>query len=424
MEADFDIGRTAGNKDRISLRVLLGGILGMVVAMGIGRFAFTPILPLMQRDLGVSNSLAGELAGLNYLGYLGGALLCSLAPRLLRSRWLAGGSLLASLVTTLGMGLTRSPFGWGALRLVGGVASAVLFIVIAAEVSETLARRGQGHWLGALYGGIGLGIAFSGLAVPWLDGIGDWETAWIGIGIFAIPLGFIGAFLGRSAAPVRPAAGAVPAPVGGLHRIRLLAAAYFLEGLGYIVTATFLVAIVARTPGLAGFASYSWVAVGLAAIPSTIFWPRLARRIGQRPALLAAYAVQAAGILVSRQAGSLFAVLFAAISFGGTFLGIVALTLGEGNRRLGPDGGRRVAAVLTTAFSLGQMLGPVIAGRLADLQAGFALPLLLAAACVILAEICTLFDRYFQPHKQGVSLCPTSISASPKKVPPPNRRPG
>ena len=76
--------------DRSVICILLGGILGMVVAMGIGRFAFTPILPLMQRDLAMSNTVAGWLAGLNYLGYLVGAILCSMTPQLLRSRLITG----------------------------------------------------------------------------------------------------------------------------------------------------------------------------------------------------------------------------------------------------------------------------------------------------------------------------------------------
>jgi MFS family permease len=197
-------------------------------------------------------------------------------------------------------------------------------------------------------------------------------------------------------------------PTAGLRSIWILAAAYFLEGLGYVVTATFIVAIIAVTPGLESFAPYSWVAVGLSAIPSTIFWPHLARRIGNKQALLAAYALQAAGILVSAWADSIAEVLFAAVTFGGTFLGIVALTLAEGKLRMGREGGR-AAAFLTASFSVGQVLGPIIAGRLADRQDGFALPLLLASASIILGGVLIALDRRFstQTQKKGVSSCRT-----------------
>lgn len=378
-----------------ALKVLIGGILGMVVAMGIGRFIFTPILPLMQRDLGMTNSVAGWLAGLNYLGYLGGAIVCSVTPWLLRSWLITGGSLFVSIATTLFMGATLSVHCWGLMRFAGGFASAVLFIVITAEVGETLSRRGYGHWLGTLYGGVGLGIAISGLVVPPLDNIGGWRGAWYGAGLLAALLAVAGLLLGRRRELVQPITIDQSRTPVSLSSVRLLAVGYFFEGLGYIVTATFLVAIISLTPGLEGFAPYSWVAVGLAAVPSTIFWPYLGRRIGNRKALLGAYLLQAAGILVSVWAESMTTVLFVAVSFGGTFLGIVALTLTEGNLRM-PGDGRRAAAFLTASFGIGQVLGPVLAGTLADIQEGFALPLVLATVCVAIAGLCVILDRQFQ----------------------------
>ncbi len=381
--------------DRSVLYILVGGMLGLVVAMGIGRFAFTPILPLMQRDLSMSNTVAGWLAGLNYLGYLAGAVLCSISPQVLHSRFVTGSALLLSLVTTLFMGLTVSPFWWGTMRLVGGWASAILFIVISAEVGEALTRRGYGHWVGALYAGVGFGIAISGLIVPQLDLIGGWSLSWVGMGVIATVFAAFGIFLGRRRDLVQPVTITKAGHTGSLRVVRLLAVAYFFEGLGYIVTATFIVAIITITPGLERFAPYSWVAVGLAAVPSTLFWPYLARRIGSQRALLSAYALQAAGILVSIHADTVFEVVFAAISFGGTFLGIVAMTLAEGNQRMRGEGGR-AAAFLTASFGVGQVLGPVLAGILADLQQGFALPLMLAAACVILGGIFIALDKRFQ----------------------------
>ena len=395
METEQTIGLETQQRDRNALKVLIGGILGMVVAMGIGRFAFTPILPLMQRDLGMTNTVAGWLAGLNYLGYLSGALLCSVSPQILRNRFLTGGALLSSLATTLLMGFTVSVFWWGTMRLVGGLASAVLFIVIAAEVAEALGRRGYSHWVGSLYGGIGVGIILSGLIVPLLDNAGGWDVTWIGMGVIATLLAVAGVSIGRKRDLVQTVTISKPAQGSGLRSISILAVGYFFEGLGYVVTATFIVAIIAVTPGLEDYAAYSWVAVGIAAVPSTILWPLLARRFGSKRALLAAYAVQAVGIMVSIYAESLVEVIFAAVTFGGTFLGIVAMTLAEGNRRMQGDG-RRAAAVLTASFSIGQMLGPVLAGILADLQAGFTLPLMLAAISIVLGGLFVTMDRRFQ----------------------------
>ncbi|MDY0291531.1 MAG: YbfB/YjiJ family MFS transporter [Desulfuromonadaceae bacterium] len=385
---------TSTQHDWADLKVLVGGICGMIVVMGIGRFAYTPILPLMQRDLGISNTLAGSLAGLNYLGYLGGALLCTFVPAVLRSQRIATSMLLLSLITTICMGFTTAEMWWGLLRLSGGVASAVLFVIISAEVGETLTRRGHGHWFGALYCGTGFGIALSGMLVPQLDKFGAWDYSWVGMGLVACAFAFLSALLGRQRHHVSAFIPAVVKSDSSLRPIWILALAYFLEGLGYIVTATFIVAIVAATPGMERIAPYTWVVVGVAAIPSTLLWPHLARRIGNRRALIAAYALQASGIWVSAWSGSLLGVLYAAFTFGGTFLGIVALMLAEGKLRMGAQGGR-AAAFLTASFSFGQVLGPALAGWIADLHHGFTLPLILATGLVVAGGVLIMFDQRF-----------------------------
>ncbi len=393
------VNSRVSKSDWDALCILLGGILGMAIAMGVGRFAFTPILPLMQRDLGLSNSIAGWLAGLNYLGYLAGAVLCSFVPRLLRSRYIAVCSLLLSIATTLAMGLTVSVFLWGTLRLASGLASALLFIMISAEVGESLVKRGHGHWIGALYGGIGGGIALSGLMIPWLDRFGQWSGAWIGIGGLTAVLAILSFVITKDKRGDQKFSSMQTYESKNLLCLWPLVVAYFFEGLGYIVTATFIVAVVAMTPGLEAYASYSWVAVGLASIPSTVFWPLLSRHVGKKNALLAAYAIQAAGIFVSIHADTVFEVMFAAITFGGTFLGIVALTLAEGTLRI-KHGEKQATAILTVSFGAGQIIGPLVAGYLADLQKGFALPLLLAATCTMVGWVFTAVDRHFVLQKQ------------------------
>jgi len=379
---------------RSALWVLTGGILGMMVAMGIGRFAFTPILPLMQRDLGISHGLAGGLASLNYIGYLAGALLCAVWPGGLRSAFVNLGALVASIATTLLMGVTQSPLWWGCLRLVGGGASALLFVVIAIEVREILVRCGRGRWSSALYAGVGLGIALSGAVVPVLDHFGGWSIAWLGMGVLSGLL----ALAGIAVAGKRQGALFIPdAPEtarGSLSGIVRLSSAYFLEGVGYIVSATFLVTMIAHTPGLTGFAPWSWVAVGLAAAPSTILWQQAAIRLGVRQALTLAYLLQAGGILLSINAASPLHAGVAAILFGGTFLGVVALVMAEGGRRCGAEG-RRATAVLTVCFGAGQVVGPPLAGLLADRQGGFALPLFLAAAVVAIGGVLVATDGRF-----------------------------
>lgn len=377
-----------------AMRVLAGGVFVMMVAMGIGRFAFTPILPLMQRDLGISHILAGSLASLNYAGYLLGALLCAMLPSLLRNIFVNVGTLVASIATTLLMGLTVSPFSWGILRFIGGVASAMLFVVIAIEVSETLARSCLSRWNSVLFSGVGLGIALSGLLVPFLDRLGGWSAAWLGMGALAIVLAIAGIGLaGRGHGAVRVPYGAVHT-AGTLKGIGRLATVYFLEGVGYIVSATFLVTMIAHTPGLSGFAPWSWVAVGLAAAPSTILWQLAANRVGLRQILSLTYLLQALGIFLSINAATAVTSGVAAAIFGGTFMGITALAMAEGTRRAGAEG-RRAAAIMTACFGAGQVVGPPLAGFLADQLGGFSLALFMAGTLVVIGGILVATDSNF-----------------------------
>jgi predicted MFS family arabinose efflux permease len=295
------------------------------------------------------------------------------------------------------MAATTVPAAWGALRFLSGVASAVLFVAITIEVTERMSRTGYGRWSGALYGGIGLGIAATGTIAPMLDSLGGWRAAWAGMGALGALLSAMGLALAHKRNPAVEAAlpdTAVPSEPGALRPLRLLAAAYFLEGLGYVVSVTFIVAMVARTPGLEAFAPWSWVAVGLAAAPSTVAWQWAGRRIGAKRALLLAYAVQCAGILAGIGADTVPMVLLSAVFFGGTMLGIVTLAMGEGSRRAGRDA-RRAAAVMTACFGAGQVLGPPVAGRIADARDGFTIPLLMAAAAVAAGAALLLADRNF-----------------------------
>ncbi|HEY3489354.1 MAG TPA: YbfB/YjiJ family MFS transporter [Candidatus Deferrimicrobiaceae bacterium] len=386
-----DRGLNAGGERGEAFGILSGGMLGMMVAMAIGRFVFAPILPMMQRDLGVTHATAGGLASLNYIGYLAGALACSVRPGLLRSGAVNLGALSASIATTFLMAATTSTAAWGTLRFVSGAASAVLFVAISIEVAERMAQAGAERWSGALYGGIGLGIALTGTLVPRLDALGGWRGAWVGMGALAIVLALLGVALAHKRTPsmrieTRDAGGA-----GDLGSIRILAAAYFLEGLGYIVSITFIVVMVARIPGLASFAPSSWVVVGLAAAPSTLLWQWAGRCIGVKAALFLAYVIQCVGILVGVKAATVPLVILSAACFGGTMLGIVTLAMAEGSRRAGRDA-RRAAGILTTCFGAGQVLGPSIAGRIADAQGSFEIPLLLAAASVAVGAMLVLLD--------------------------------
>ena len=140
---------------------LLVGALGLAAAMGIGRFAFTPLLPLMQDRHVLSLAQVGALASINYLGYLMGALafvVFSPTPQAA-----ARHGLVVVAATTLAMGLTASFPAWLVLRLAAGVASAFVLVGVSGWTFAALAREGRSADAGWMFCGIGLGICGAGL---------------------------------------------------------------------------------------------------------------------------------------------------------------------------------------------------------------------------------------------------------------------
>jgi predicted MFS family arabinose efflux permease len=254
-------------------------------------------------------------------------------------------SLLVAAVSTLFVGLTASFPVWLILRLAAGLASAGVLVLGSAVMLQELSRRGQLRLSGIFYSGPGIGIALSGLLVlPFNALLGGepatWRADWLLLGAVALVLMVpCMAWLPGSAAAEETTgnAGSVtsgvepetenPMPAGVKLAIVLLCLAYFLAGAGYIVTGTFLPTIVEYIPGLGGLGAGAWVLVGLAAAPSTVLWTRIASRAGSVAALVAAYAVQATGILLPALSGAKWAAACSALLFGGTFVGIAALTL-------------------------------------------------------------------------------------------------
>jgi MFS family permease len=159
------------------------------------------------------------------------------------------------------------------------------------------------------------------------------------------------------------------------------------------------VAIVDSTPGLQGIGVDVWIVVGLAVIPSAVLWAALAGHAGYARALAGAYLLQAIGIAlpIAGGAGAAFA---SAVLFGGTFAGITALTLTLGGH-LETSRSARLIGMLTAVFGLGQMIGPVLGGVIADRAQNFTPALIAAAVCVLAGGVLMALLQPFDPLRQG-----------------------
>jgi predicted MFS family arabinose efflux permease len=372
---------------RTPTRSAVDGALALAAAMGIGRFAYTALLPATQRALAVGDDGAGAIASVNLAGYLAGVLAArhvATSPR--RARALRLGLGLTAVATFLGA-LTTSPAAWAVLRGAAGIASGLVFVLASAAALEIGAPAGK------LYGGVGFGIALSGAAAATIPGAAGWNAPWLLLGALAAALA-VPAW--QHLAPIAPRRREDSGPLGdgatlgfGLGR---LSAAYFLEGLGYIVSGTFAVAAVRRTPGLEALAPWTWVLTGLAAAPSAMLWAWAGRRVGLRRALVLAHLAQAFGMALPSLSSSAGAALAGAALFGGTFVGIVALTMSAA-RVLAPEAPGRIVGTLTAIYGVGQIIGPIAAGalsqRLADPRPG-----VLAAAAAVAAGGLLLVPRH------------------------------
>ncbi|PRZ42207.1 putative MFS family arabinose efflux permease [Antricoccus suffuscus] len=354
---------------------MLAATTAMVIAMGVGRFAYTPILPLMHGQTDLDAQGAAALATANYLGYLVGAVaaifVTTLATRtvVLRTTALL---LVASLAL---MPVSESVPLWWILRFVAGVMSAIIFVYAVRVAHQELSGTRNGP--GWVFGGVGVGIALSGICVLSLGSTGSWITAWLMMAVLAAVGTVIAWWLPGGRTPKAALADATDVsdvdearagkktvavvqddsfPVDRRRRFVWLCLSYFLEGVGYIVAGTFIVAALS-TPALPSWlGSGAWILVGLAIFPSCVFWNWMSKKVARPWLLVTALSIQTVGVALPALSAAPAAALLAAVLFGGTFVGIASMSLAEGAALIGA----RAAAILTALYGVGQVLGPIV----------------------------------------------------------------
>lgn len=375
----------------------LSGFIALAVAMGIGRFAFTPLLPMMQNDAGLGLAEGGWLASANYLGYLAGALTAAAvpwtAPNLLRI------GLILVIATTALMGITDNWSGWLAWRFIAGLASAWVLVSTAVLCLGRLAALGKPQQAGLVFAGVGGGIAIAGILCLALSLAGaSSSTAWLLLGLVAL-LAMAGTRpLWRN--PGLPTTRSVEDPnsssSGGRHWLLIFCYATF--GFGYILPATFLPAqarLLVADPAVFGLA---WPLFGLAAAVSTLLISRLLARHSRRTLWAASQTIMAAGVLLPALWSSVNAIVLAAVCVGGTFMVITMLGMQEA-QVVGGKHARRLIAALTASFAAGQLAGPIFFSFTHTwFNADLNFALILAAGGLLLGSVLVLSPAW---HESG-----------------------
>ena len=366
------------------------GFIALAVAMGVGRFAFTPLLPLMQADAGLSLTEGSWLAFASYLGYLLGAL----ATVWLRfpAHAMVRTGLVATGVLTIAMGLVHGIAVWWLLRFAGGVASAFVLVYASAITLERLAKVGAAQLFGVAFAGVGAGIMVTGLACLALSSAGFGSSAiWIAFGVASLVASAacwktFGP-MGSRMAPEQGAARDASAYRWGLHEWTLIVA-YGLYGFGYIIPGTFMPVIARDLLGGAFASGWFWPMFGAAALIGTVFAGRVSAA-RQRMALVACYFVEALWVIIPVILPDVLGLALGSLLLGIAFVAITMLTLREG--RVLANARQADAAplmgALTAAFGLGQLMGPPFATYLVVQLGGFGPALAIASAGLALGGV-------------------------------------
>jgi MFS family permease len=378
--------------DRAALPIVISGCLSLAFAMGVGRFAYTPILPLMLEEDLLSIGTGGTIASVHFIGYAIGAFLAS--------RLAAAGpetllvSLLAVGLSTLGMGVWENTQLWLAARFVAGLCSAFVLVSVSTMSIRHLAEIGRPELQGWVFAGVGAGIAVVGILVLGFLAAGTRSGAvWLVFGLLSLAgTGVVWKLDGRHSRPVsQPFDGQVG---GGRKPVSWrLALPYGAMGLGYIIPATYLPVMAREAVSSPLVYGWGWPLFGAAAAVSTILVARLQRRYSNRAVWIVGQFVMAAGLIAPAVWPTMMAIVIAALCVGGTFMVITMIGMKEAHRVAGPDDAQRHIAVMTFAFAVGQIAGPFVAGFAYEATRDFAYPLLVASALLVLTLAPMAFQR-------------------------------
>jgi predicted MFS family arabinose efflux permease len=365
-------------------KVMSSGIFCLVLTMGIARFSYTPMIPIMFDQAGLTKVLAGWLATINYMGYMSGALTATLVSSLIVKDKIYRIGLVLSVVTTFMMGLSTEPWIWVLSRFLAGFGTAAGLLIGAGLMLNWLIRHNHRSEMGVHFSGVGIGIVFVSVLIWGSDQL-TWSEQW---------------FLMASAGVLMfiPAWTWLPKPdVSGLTEsgeslkdkppsqrfLRLMMFVYFCGGFGFVISATYIVAIVESQPVMQGQGEMTFLILGLCAAPACIIWDLVSRKTGILNALLLAYFIHAVGIVLPTLNNTLEFALLSACLYGFTFVGIVSIVLTMAGRFY-PTKPAKLMGTLTLSYGIPQIIAPTVAGYLASATGNYNGALYMASGFVVL----------------------------------------
>lgn len=381
---------------------LVLSMLALMIAMSISRFAYTPILPFMQQDTSMNNQNAGLLATFNYLGYLIGAIIpmfITIKSKVFDLKLYV----VINVISVILMGFSEHFMIWSVLRIIAGITSGTIFVLASNVALEALRMANKQSISGILYSAVGIGIFISSIFIFLYTQAQTWKTTWIILGIVALMAGIIILISMKDNPSISIHSTSSNQNQGrALNRAFIIpfSIAYFFEGAGYIVTGTFLVALIKTIPAYADYAALSWMFVGLGAIPATLIWSLFAEKIGYKKAIYSALILQIISVGLPIFSHHMLGLIIASMLFGATFLGLTTLFMAKSQELMDHTNQKlNLVSLLTVLYSVGQMIAPMIAGVLIGDSNNYQLALTFAMILLILGFIFSVISYKFDAYK-------------------------
>jgi predicted MFS family arabinose efflux permease len=391
------INRLMDREDHIS--IIIAGMFAVIIGLGVARFAFTSLLPSMLSDY-LTITFAGILASLNFAGYLSGSILSIFIKDINQKVLLFRGGIILAIFSTIVLAYSTNDTVWVIARVIAGFAGAMAFVVGSAIVMMKLKMQSKTKAMGIHFSGIGFSILTTDLISRYvLSSNGTWQDSWVVLTFFAAVLSLYSMYILSFDKKVNQNI--------VKHKfdtkiftpfVIILIMAYFAEGVGFVVQATFLPDIINNLPGLEGYGNLTWTLVGLAGIPSCIIWMRLAHKYGSVNIIIIALFLQMIGILIPTFTNNLYLNFLSGIFYGGTFVGLVALFMNLGGQ-LAKHNPVVLMGALTTSYGIGQVIAPLYSVYFIDLYGNYDYALYLTAFIVLGGILLLLFAKRFQTDK-------------------------
>lgn len=381
---------------------LVLSMLALMIAMSISRFAYTPILPFMQQDTSMNNQNAGLLATFNYLGYLMGAIIpmfITIKSKVFDLKLYV----MINVISVILMGFSEHFLIWSVLRIIAGITSGTIFVLASNVALEALRMANKQSISGILYSAVGIGIFSSSIFIFLYTQAQTWKATWIILGVVALMADIIILTSMKDNPSISKHSTSSNQKQGkALNRAFIIpfSIAYFFEGAGYIVTGTFLVALIKTIPAYADYAALSWMFVGLGAMPATLIWSLFAEKIGYKKAIYSALILQIISVGLPIFSHHMLGLIIASMLFGATFLGLTTLFMSKSQELMYHTNQKlNLVSLLTVIYSVGQMLAPMIAGLLIGDSNNYQLALTFAMILLILGFIFSIISYRFNAYK-------------------------